>query len=302
MRPMNVAVVDVGSNTIRLLVGARADGRMVEVAAGRRVVGLGADVERVGAISVPKLAETVECVAGFVDEARCADAELIEVVVASPGRQARNSAQLIHLLSRATELEARVLTREEEARLAFEGALAGAVRRGAVAVCDVGGGSTQVAVGSVEHGPVWLRSIDLGSLRLSARILHSDPPGKKEVAALRSEARAAVAALTPPVPGGAVAVGGTARALRKLVGPSLGPGELRHAFDLLRRTPAAELGRRFGIASWRARALPAGTAIVASLQSLLGVPLDVGRGGLREGVVLDLLDRLPLPAVQAGGR
>jgi exopolyphosphatase/pppGpp-phosphohydrolase len=53
MRPMNVAVVDVGSNTIRLLVGRRADGRMVEVATGRRVVGLGADVERLGAISVP---------------------------------------------------------------------------------------------------------------------------------------------------------------------------------------------------------------------------------------------------------
>jgi exopolyphosphatase/guanosine-5'-triphosphate,3'-diphosphate pyrophosphatase len=299
---MNVAVVDVGSNTIRLLVGTRADGRIVEVATGRRVVGLGADVERFGTISARKLAETVECVAGFVDDARCADAELIDVVVASPGRQARNSAQLIHLLSRATELDARVLTREEEARLAFEGALAGVVRKGAVAVCDVGGGSAQVAIGTVEHGPSWLRSIDLGSLRLSARIPHSDPPGKKELAALRSEARAAVAALTPPLPGGAVAVGGTARSLRRLVGSPLGPDELREAFDLLRRTPASSLAARHGIDPWRARALPAGAAIVAALQSLLGVPLDVGRAGLREGVVLGLLDRLPLPAAQAGGR
>jgi exopolyphosphatase / guanosine-5'-triphosphate,3'-diphosphate pyrophosphatase len=302
MRPMNVAVVDVGSNTIRLLVGTRADGRIVEVATGRRVVGLGADVERFGAISVPKLAESVECVAGFVDEARRAGAGLIDVVVASPGRQARNSAQLIHLLSRATELEARVLTREDEARLAFEGALVGAARSGAVAVCDVGGGSAQVAVGTVEHGPAWLRSIDLGSLRLSARIPHSDPPGKKELAVLRLEARAAVTALTPPLPGGAVAVGGTARSLRKLVGPSLGPDELREAFDLLRRTPAAELAARYGIDRWRAPALPAGAAIVTALQGLLGVPLEVGRGGLREGVLLELLGRLALPAVQAGGR
>jgi exopolyphosphatase/guanosine-5'-triphosphate,3'-diphosphate pyrophosphatase len=256
-------------------------------------------VERFAAISVPKLAETVECVAGFVDDARNAGAELIEVVVASPGRQARNSAQLMHLLSRATEIEARVLTREDEARLAFEGALADVTPRGAVAVCDVGGGSAQVAVGTVEHGPAWLRSIDLGSLRLSARIPYGDPPGKKELAVLRGEARAAVSALTPPLPGGAVAVGGTARSLRKLVGPVLGPAELREAFDLLRGTPTAELAGRYGIDLWRARALPAGTAIVAALQTLLGVPLDVGRGGLREGVLLELFERLPLPAAQS---
>ena len=299
---MHVAVVDVGSNTIRLLVGARDGDRIAEIVRGKRVVGLGADVERSGAISAPKLAETVECVAGFVEDARAAGAELIDVVVASPGRQARNAPQLIHLLSRATEIEARVLSREDEARLAFEGALAGITPRGAVAVCDVGGGSAQIAIGTVEHGPSWLRSVDLGSLRLSARIPHGDPPGRKELAALRSEARAAVFALTPPLPGGAVAVGGTARSLRKLVGPSLGPGELDEAFDLLRRTPAAELAGRYDIDLWRARALPAGTAIVAALQSLLGVSLEVGRGGLREGVVLELLDRLSLPAVQAGGR
>ena len=302
MRPVNVAVVDVGSNTIRLLVGARAGHGIAEIVRGRRVVGLGADVERFGAISAPKLAETVECVAGFVEEARDAGAEPIDVVVASPGRQARNAAQLIHLLSRATEVEARILTREDEARLAFEGALAGVTPRGAVAVCDVGGGSAQIAIGTVEHGPAWLRSIDLGSLRLSARIPHSDPPGKKELAALRSEARAAVTALTPPLPGGAFAVGGTARSLRKLVGPALGPDELAGAFDLLRRTPATELAARYGIDPWRAQALPAGTAIIAALQALLGVSLEVGRGGVREGVVLDLLDRLALPAVQAGGR
>jgi len=134
---------------------------------------------------------------------------------------------------------------------------------------------------------------------LSARIPHSDPPGKKELAALRLEARAAVTALTPPLPGGAVSVGGTARSLRKLVGPSLGPDELREAFDLLRRTPAAELAARYGIDRWRAPALPAGAAIITALQGLLGVPLEVGRGGLREGVLLELLDRLSLPAVQS---
>ncbi len=109
-----------------------------------------------------------------------------------------------------------------------------------------------------------------------------------------------MATMTPPLPGQALAVGGTARNLRKLVGRTLGPDELGEAIRILRRTPAAELTARYDIDLWRVRALPAGAAILAEIQSLLAVPLEVGKGGLREGVVLALLDRLP--AVQAGGR
>ena len=297
---MNVAVIDVGSNTVRLLVGSRSPDGISAAARGKQVIGLGADVERNGAISAPKLAETVECVAGFVTEARAAGAALIDVVVASPGRQARNSDQLVRSISRAAGVGARVLSREEEARLAFEGALEGSSADGAVAVCDVGGGSAQIAVGTVDDGAAWLRSVDLGSLRLSARIPYGDPPTRDEQAALRAEARATVATLTPPLPGQALAVGGTARNLRKLVGRTLGPDELGEAMRILRRTPAVQLTARYDIDLWRVRALPAGAAILAEIQSLLAVPLEVGKGGLREGVVLALLDRLP--AVQAGGR
>jgi exopolyphosphatase/guanosine-5'-triphosphate,3'-diphosphate pyrophosphatase len=297
---MNVAVIDVGSNTVRLLVGSRSPDGISAAARGKQVIGLGADVERNGAISAPKLAETVECVAGFVTEARAAGAGLIDVVVASPGRQARNSDQLVRSISRAAGVGARVLSREEEARLAFEGALEGSSADGAVAVCDVGGGSAQIAVGTVDDGAAWLRSVDLGSLRLSARIPYGDPPTRDEQAALRAEARATVATLTPPLPGQALAVGGTARNLRKLVGRTLGPDELGEAMRILRRTPAVQLTAGYDIDLWRVRALPAGAAILAEIQSLLAVPLEVGKGGLREGVVLALLDRLQ--AVQAGGR
>jgi exopolyphosphatase / guanosine-5'-triphosphate,3'-diphosphate pyrophosphatase len=296
---MNVAVVDVGSNTIRLLVATRTQAGIEMVARGKRVIGLGADVERHGAVSAAKLAETAACVARFVADARGSGAALIDVVVASPGRQSVNADQLVRLVSRAAGVEARVLSREEEARLAFDGALDGASADGLIAVCDVGGGSAQVAVGTAENGPAWLRSIDLGSLRLSERVPHGDPPTRKELAALRAEAASAVASLTPPLPRQALAVGGTARALRKLVGRTLGPDELREAMRLLRRVPEEQLARRYGIDRWRAKALPAGAAIVAELQSLVQVPLEVGRGGLREGVALELSDRLG--AVQAGG-
>jgi exopolyphosphatase / guanosine-5'-triphosphate,3'-diphosphate pyrophosphatase len=297
---MNVAVIDVGSNTIRLLVGTREAGGLAAVARGKRVVGLGADIERGGAISAPKLAEAVESVEGFVTVARAAGAAVIDVVVASPGRQARNSDQLVHLLSRAAGIPVRVLSQDEEARLAFDGALEGVAQGGSVAVVDVGGGSAQIAVGTIETGPSWLRSVDLGSLRLSARIQHDDPPTEEEQAALCAEARSAVASLTPPLPQRVFAVGGTARTLRKLAGRKLGPVELAKAMGLLQRFSAEELTERYDIDLWRARALPAGAAIVSEIQSRLCVPLEVGRGGLREGVVLELLDRLP--AVQVGGR
>ena len=297
---MNVAIVDVGSNTIRLLVAARGRDGLVRVADGKRAVGLGDDIERDGAVSAAKLADASECLSGFVDIACASGAALIDVVVASPGRQARNSDQLVHSLSRAAGVPVRVLSRDEEARLAFEGAVALMSPAGAVAVCDVGGGSAQLAVGTVEAGPAWLRSVDLGSLRLSARVPTADPPSKDDVASLRLEAAAALEHVIPPLPKTALAVGGTARAAKKLVGRTLGEEELREALRLLRQEPSEGIARRYDVDPWRARALPAGVAILLEIQRLLGIPLEVARGGLREGLALELLDRLP--AVQAGGR
>jgi exopolyphosphatase/guanosine-5'-triphosphate,3'-diphosphate pyrophosphatase len=299
---MNVAVVDVGSNTIRLLVAARSGAGFACVARGKRAVGLGADVERLGAVSATKLAEAADCVREFAGEAHATGAVALDVVVASPGRQAENADQLVHTLSRAAGVPARVLTREEEAQLAFDGALMSAPPAGAVAVCDVGGGSTQIAVGTAAGGPAWLRSVDLGSLRLSARIPCGNPPGKAELELLTAEAQVACSRLTPPLPADAIAVGGTARALRKLVGRTLGPDELKDARRLLRKETARAVAARYGIDVWQAGALPAGAAIVSVLQELLAVPFEVGRGGLREGIVLKLLESLPAAHVAGGGR
>jgi exopolyphosphatase / guanosine-5'-triphosphate,3'-diphosphate pyrophosphatase len=297
---MNVAVIDVGSNTIRLLVAVRSGDGVACVTGGKRAVGLGADIERFGAVSAAKLTEAAECLAGFADIAHAAGAVLLDVVVASPGRQAENRDLLLRTLSRAAGTKARVLSRDEEARLAFEGALAGSDSTGTVAVCDVGGGSAQIAVGSVSGGPAWLASVDIGSLRLSARVPCSDPPTKAEIAAQRAEAGSVLATVTPPLPTEAIAVGGTARALKRLVGRTLGPDELAEAHRLLRAEAAETIAARYDVDPWRARALPAGATIVAEIQRRLGVPLEVGRGGLREGVALELFERLP--AAQAGGR
>ena len=88
-------------------------------------------------------------------------------------------------------------------------------------------------------------------------------------------------------------------AAKKLVGRTLGPDELREALALLRKLPAKEIARGHDLEVWRVRALPAGIAILLEIQRALAVPLEVGRGGLREGLALELLDRLQ--AVQSGG-
>ena len=177
LRGQRVAVVDVGSNTVRLLVATQADGHLCSVQERRARLALGAEIERNSKLSKAKVAETALAVRAFVGEARELGARPIEVVVASPGRQAANASRLLAELERASATAVRVLSREEEAVLGWEGAVAVASPRAAtLGVCDVGGGSTQVSVGSPVSGPVWLRSFDIGSLRLTARVFDGDPP------------------------------------------------------------------------------------------------------------------------------
>jgi exopolyphosphatase/guanosine-5'-triphosphate,3'-diphosphate pyrophosphatase len=281
-----VGVVDVGSNTVRLLVWE--NGRTV--LSERAMLRLGADIERHGEIPEAKLAQTASVVAGFVADARAAGVDAIEVLIASPGRQAANGAELAERLQRASACHARVLSSVEEGRLAFVGALSCARISGwrTVAVVDVGGGSAQVVVGSRKTGPTWSRSIDLGSQRLTSRLLSDDPPGEASVDRAREEVARYLEGFDPPIARTTLAVGGSARALKRIAGGRIGAAELEDALGQLAVTPTAVLARRYGIGEERARTLPAGAVILAALQQRLGAPLKVQRGGLREGALLTL--------------
>ena len=92
----------------------------------------------------------------------------------------------------------------------------------------------------------------------------------------------------PPLPQAALAAGGTARALRKLVGRELDAEELDAALRIICKLPAAKVASTFGLHERRARTLAAGVVIVSCLQARLGVPLEVSRAGLREGAALAL--------------
>jgi exopolyphosphatase / guanosine-5'-triphosphate,3'-diphosphate pyrophosphatase len=288
---MRVGVIDVGANTLRLLVAEAAPGGLSTVEERKARVGLGADVELHGRISKSKLAEAATTVRTFATQARELGCGRLEIVVASPGRQASNAGRLIQMLARSTAAPVRVLSREEEAQLAYAGAIAVARPDAAtVAVCDVGGGSAQIAVGRPGHEPSWLRSVDMGSLRLTRRLLDRDPPGKKAIADARAAAREVFDGVTPPLPKAAYAVGGSARALRKIVGKKLGEEELAEAVSILRRRSREELVETYGFDAERARTLAAGAVILAEVQGRLAVPLEVVRAGLREGLALALLE------------
>jgi exopolyphosphatase/guanosine-5'-triphosphate,3'-diphosphate pyrophosphatase len=287
---MKVGVIDVGSNTIRLLV-ASIGGSGIDVLEERTAwIRLGSDIASTGAISERRLEAAAAAVTEFAAEARRRGCVKLETLVASPGRQAENGGELVRRLEAATGNYVRVLRRVEEARLAYDGAVASARPDGeTVAVCDVGGGSTQLAIGTQDRGPVWLRSLDIGSLRLTAQAFAQDPPGKKAAAVARRLVAEHFDGVVFPLPKCALVVGGSARGVRRLVGRrTLGEDELREAVRTLRRTPSAQIAETHGIDLERARTLTAGALILSEVQRRLAVPIVVARGGVREGAAMAL--------------
>lgn len=292
MTGMRVGVIDVGSNTVRLLVASVGGGGVRTLREERTHLGLGEELLRHGRLRRRKLDEVAEVTGEYARIARKLGVRELETVVTAPGRQGDEPSRLLDALGRATAGEVRVVSAEEEGRLAFEGAVARAdTGESVVAVCDVGGGSTELVVGTELLGPAWVRSVDLGSLRLTAALLPSDPPAAEEIAAVGAVVHDAFASLEPPRPELALATGGSARAIARIVGREYGPDELERVVELLASRPAAESAKALGLRPDRARTLLAGAAILTEVSRLLDVPFAPSRGGIREGAALRLAAR-----------
>jgi exopolyphosphatase / guanosine-5'-triphosphate,3'-diphosphate pyrophosphatase len=283
---MRIGFLDIGSNTIRLLVAAVEEGAVVPIDKARVRLSLGEEIERHGGVSETSIATAAKSVRKFCSIARRHHVDSLDVFLTAPGRQSDNAEELIASLRRAAEQPVRVLSTDEEGRLAYGGAVATADIElpARIAVCDVGGASTEIAVGSPGHAPDWVASVDLGSVRLSARA--------DDLEHARREAAAAFAELEPPRVELALAVGGSARAARRLVGSWLADAELTAALQLVETNTPREIAKRFDVDRSRARILPAGVAILAQVHELLGVPLHVCDGGIREGAVLQTMAAL----------
>jgi len=274
---VKIGVVDVGSNTIRLLLAQVEGSGLVPIEKERVRLSLGAEIERTGVVSDVSIAAAAKAVAKLCGLARRGGAETLDVFLTAPGRQSANAGELVDAIARASEHSVRILSTEEEGRLAYAGAVATADVElpGRIAVCDVGGASTEIAVGAPGSAPRWIESVDIGSVRLTERGCD-----------MRTEASEAFAGIDPPRVDAALAVGGSARAARRLVGPWLGEPELAAAMRIVATKPESTISRRYGVHRTRAKILPAGLVLLAEVQERLGVPLHVCDGGIREGAVL----------------
>jgi exopolyphosphatase/guanosine-5'-triphosphate,3'-diphosphate pyrophosphatase len=283
--------IDIGSNTTRLLVAEAGEGNggLRELTTDRVFTCIRKSLDGDGAIPQEKIAETAAVVGDQARTARSLGATEVVAVATAAIRDAPNGAGLVRAVADTADVPLRVISGEEEARLSFLGATRTLqhLPAGAVAVVDVGGGSTEIAVGSSAEGVIWWRSLPIGSATIAEQHLHSDPPASDEVAAARRQVTAEFDGLDSPPVESAVAVGGTATSLLCVVGAGLDEGALRQGIELFSAAPVAELAERLELDPERVRLLPGGILVLQSALEHLG-PLEVARGGLREGVILEM--------------
>ena len=287
---MRVAAIDVGSNTVRLLVATLEDGSVEPVREERTAVGLAREIERTGRIPDEKIARAAEVARRYARDAAKLGAARIEVLVTAPARQSRNGSELVEAISAATRLPVRPLSAEEEGRLAFAGVV-----------------STLSGAPGEHRRHRRRRRLDAARLR-HRRGAGLVPDARHRLAAARAAAprsRPAAGAMSWRSCGRASS--GPSRATRRRYRaapsqPAGPPGRCVASSDerwarsswrrprpTLSSAPAEELAERFGFPLWRGQTLLAGALVLSEAQRRLGVPLVVARAGLREGAVLESL-------------
>ena len=289
---MLCAAVDIGSNTTRVLVAEPQDGQLRKVMEQRAYTRIDKASKRKGKVTPEKVAELAEVVATQVRLAEELGAEAIRIVATAAIRESKNAAQVAEEIGEHAGLPVDVLSEQDEGRLAFVGATKtlGHPVEGDVGVVDVGGGSSEIIIGTVAEGARAVRSFKIGSGALAEEFLTNDPPSASEVRALRDYIDDFFAGVTIDQPDQAVAVGGSATSLRTLVGAVLEYETLERAVRVLTSDPIADVAKKFELDPRRVRILPAGVLILEKLSELLGQPLQIGKGGLREGIILELLN------------
>jgi exopolyphosphatase / guanosine-5'-triphosphate,3'-diphosphate pyrophosphatase len=286
------AAIDIGSNTTRVLVAEPVDGQLKKVMEQRAYTRINRAVNGDGEIPAEKVDEVTEVVATQVRLARELGAERIRAVATAAIREAANGEEVASRIGAAAGVPIEILTDEEEGRLSFIGATKtlGHPVDGKVGVVDVGGGSTEVILGTVPGGVEEVRSWRVGSGSLADELIASDPPSAAEIRKVRDRIDDLFAGVEIEQPAQAVAVGGSATSLRRLVGAVLEYETLERGIRVLASDPAVEVAKRFELDPERVRILATGVLLLEKLSELLGQPLQIGKGGLREGVVLDLLN------------
>ncbi len=199
---MRVAAVDCGTNSVRLLVADIVPGRKVDVLRQMRIVRLGEGVDRTGELAPQALERTRVALVDYAATCRQYDVERIRMVATSATRDARNRNAFTEMVEVVLGVTPDVVSGAEEAALSFTGATGDLVDDACAPapylVMDIGGGSTELVLGST--GVQAALSVDVGCVRLTERHLLADPPTPDQVAAAQAdvlEALERVAAVVP---------------------------------------------------------------------------------------------------------
>ena len=200
---MRVAAIDCGTNSVRLLV-ADADpdtGRLYDLHREMRIVRLGQDVDRTGVLAEDALARTRSALTDYAVVIRGLGAERSRLVATSATRDAANRDAFVAMVSETLGIEPEVVSGTEEATLSFTGAVGTLYGvSGPVLVVDIGGGSTELVLGGGRYTRLRAHSMDIGSVRMTERHLHDDPPTLPQVVAAVADIREALEAAAREVP------------------------------------------------------------------------------------------------------
>lgn len=290
-RPPIGASVDLGSNSVHLLVAAIAGHRLRPLTDESVFLGLGAAVDAQAHLGTAGRGELVAALRRYASTARDLDAASITFMGTEPIRRAGDAARIVADVEASTGIPLHVLTHEEEAYLTLIGVTAGRPVQHETLVVDIGGGSSEfcaVAAGGVARAA----GIRLGSGRLTSRFVTSDPVDAAAIAQMQAAADETLEGALPATPTDLVAVGGTASNLLKVTpggveDQMLTRERIAHALDTLSGTPTAALTERYFINPKRGPLLAAGAVIVDALMRRYDVEaVRVTDAGLREGAIL----------------
>ncbi|MBK8295561.1 MAG: hypothetical protein IPK93_12745 [Solirubrobacterales bacterium] len=289
---MLCAAIDIGSNTTRILVAEPKDGQIAKVMEQRAYTRIGKARDGKGRISKEKIAEVADVVDTQVRLAREVGAESFRAVATAAVRDSKNGETMVKAIEAKAGIPVEIISEEEEGRLAFLGATKalGHPAEGSVAVVDVGGGSTEIILGSMTEGVQEVMSWPIGSGLLADEMIESDPPSASEIRKIRDRVEDEFKGVEIDQPDQVVAVGGSSTSLRRLVGVVLEYETLERGIRVLCGGSSAEVARQFELDPVRVKILPTGVLILEKISELLGGPLQIGKGGIREGIILDMLN------------
>lgn len=301
---MKLAAIDIGSNSIKLVVvRAETSESFTMLAQEREVVRLGQETLVNGHINSAAMLRATNCLQRFRSVAETNGAEQIVAIATATVREANNAAEFIHAVEAETGLHVEVLSGLEEARLIGLAASQGCTAKGVTGLnLDIGGGSTEISIFR-DGEPLALRSIKLGAVGLTDRFIRSDPPAPEELDALRSEIRGELEVpaselreqswdQTTATSGTALAIGAALNLTAPGVASTVTLSELQRLNARISALSLADRKTVPGLTPQRADIIVAGGLVMEEVMNALGIEsLRICDWSLREGVIIDRLRR-----------